>query len=177
MKKYAAISVLGKDQPGIVAAITKVLFETGCNIEDSSMTLLRSEFAMILMITLAKDLTLKELKKKISPAAKKLGLTVSLRSLVDAENKSEILKGDEYIISVYGADKPGIVYEVSKFLSENGINITDVQTRTSQETYIMFLEVDIPVKLKLKEIKSKLIEIGKKLKIIVNIKLIDSPQL
>ena len=35
-----ALSVVGRDRPGIVAEVSRVLFELGCNIEDSTCTIL-----------------------------------------------------------------------------------------------------------------------------------------
>ena len=46
MKKIM-ISVLGHDRPGIIAAVSEVLFRSGCNIEDVSQTILQTEFAGI----------------------------------------------------------------------------------------------------------------------------------
>jgi predicted amino acid-binding ACT domain protein len=46
-----AVSVFGRDRPGIVAAVTRVLADAGCNLEDTSMTILRGHFAMMLVIS------------------------------------------------------------------------------------------------------------------------------
>ena len=47
------LNVLGQDRPGIVAAVSRAMTDAGCNIEDSSMTMLRGAFAMIMIITAA----------------------------------------------------------------------------------------------------------------------------
>ena len=44
MKKII-VSVLGHDRPGIIAAVSEVLFRNGCNIEDVSQTILQTAFA------------------------------------------------------------------------------------------------------------------------------------
>ena len=44
-----AITVIGTDQPGIVAAVTRVLFDVGCNLEDISSTILRGHFSMTMI--------------------------------------------------------------------------------------------------------------------------------
>ncbi len=44
MKKII-ISVLGHDRPGIIAAVSEVLFRNGCNMEDVSQSILQTEFA------------------------------------------------------------------------------------------------------------------------------------
>ena len=44
-----AITVLGHDRPGIIAETTERLAGLGLNLEDSTMTLLRGHFAMMLV--------------------------------------------------------------------------------------------------------------------------------
>jgi glycine cleavage system transcriptional repressor len=44
-----AITVLGHDRPGIIAEATGHLAGLGLNLEDSTMTLLRGHFAMMLI--------------------------------------------------------------------------------------------------------------------------------
>ena len=46
---HVAVTVVGNDRPGIVAGVTEVLFEQGCNLEDTSMTILRGHFTMMLV--------------------------------------------------------------------------------------------------------------------------------
>jgi len=181
MEKHVAVSVLGKDRPGIVSAITKALYETGCNIEDSSMTLLRSEFAMILLVSLPAKTTAKELQKKLGQAGKKLGLSILLRPISVQEDKNEKPAGKPFVVGVYGADKPGIVYKLSKYLSTRKINITDVQTNISRATsgpvYIMFLEVDVPPAMNVKTMQEELEEIAGALNVHINIHQAESPAL
>ena len=181
MTQYAAISALGKDRPGIVAAITKILYETGCNIEDSSMTLLRSEFAMILIAALPKGLSLNSLERKLAAEAGKGQLTVFIKPLTKGEEKKERPVGRPHIVSVYGADRPGIVYRISSFLAERGANITDVQTSVSgdgkKKTYIMFLEINLPSKTKYQEFKESLVKTAASLNVDVSVNSVDSPRL
>jgi len=64
------ISGIGPDQPGIVASVSEILFRHGANIEDSTMTQLADEFAVILLVSLPstkvelKSYGLKQLLKK-----------------------------------------------------------------------------------------------------------------
>jgi len=41
--KKVVISVLGQDRPGIIAAVSGILFEEGCNIENVDQTILQSD--------------------------------------------------------------------------------------------------------------------------------------
>lgn len=174
MTDHAAISILGKDRPGIVASVAKALYIAGCNIEDSSMTLLRGEFAMILLVAMAKKTRFSQLKQAFGQAEKKLGLSVLIKSISDDEDTSHKPAGNSFIISVYGADKPGIVYGISNMLAKNKINITDVQTNVSKSAknpaYVMLLEVDAPKKITQSLMKYTLEKTARLLKVTVTVR-------
>jgi len=52
-----------------------------------------------------------------------------------------------HVLSVYGADHPGIVHAVAEALAEHGANITDMRTRLTGDpedpVYVMFLELEL----------------------------------
>jgi glycine cleavage system transcriptional repressor len=56
MKKMI-ISVLGKDRPGIIAAVTRIFYEQDCNIENVSQTILQNEFSGIFIVGVPKTLS------------------------------------------------------------------------------------------------------------------------
>ena len=181
MGKHIALSVLGKDRPGIVEAISKVLFDTGCNIEDSSMTILEGEFAMILIVALASKTSSAALKNALSKAAKRMGLTCAVRELSSTESTKEKHLKDRFMISVYGSDKPGIVYKISSLLAKNKVNITDVQTSQSgsgkKAVYVMFLETIFPSKAKAEAVKAQLNAIARTLDVKISVISADIPSL
>ncbi len=145
---HYAVSVVGKDQPGIVAAIAEGLFHLGCNIADSSCTMLAGEFAMILIVSHPKPFSKSRLSDELKPACDKLGMSLSVRSLPADEALRKESDGEICLVSVYGADQPGIVYHVTRELGQRGINIMDLTTKligTDQEpVYVMMLEAAIP---------------------------------
>lgn len=114
---------------GIVAQLTNALFALGCNLLDSSMTLLRGEFAIILMVNLPPEISIELLSEKLSKIQEQLGFTLHMRELAveEAGSTSEDVHG--YLISVYGADKPGIVSGITHKIAQLGLNITDVETK------------------------------------------------
>ena len=61
-KYYYALSFVTNDSKGIVSNTTKVLFEKGFNIADSSSTLLQGIFSMIFIVTSDKDYSEDEIK-------------------------------------------------------------------------------------------------------------------
>ncbi len=169
---YISLTAIGKDKPGLVSAITKVLYEYNCNIENSTMTILHGQFAMILVLSLPAKVNPKTLCLKLQKSSKSLGMSFSCSNLPSfAPKKHAVL--NPYIISVYGVDKTGIVYQISSFLAEKKINITDVQTTISKskgkKTYIMIIEADFPKKLSLDKISKELASLSKTLNVAISV--------
>lgn len=149
MSKYALLTAFGQDRPGIVAALTDGLYRLGCNIEDTCMTRLRSEFTMMIMVRLPDTLAADALPTRLSPSISSLDLTVLCKALPDraVERISEEEDVPVFMLSVYGADHLGIVAQVARAVAEHGGNITDVNTRvvgsTERPVYIMVLEIQL----------------------------------
>src|SRR5437764_15496958 len=124
---HFAVSAVGADRPGIVAAVTGVLWEQGCNLEDSEMAVLRGHFAMMLVVDGSENLGADALEQALAPVAARLGLLVAVRPIDDAVPMSP--QGERWAVSVYGADRPGIVHRVATVLADTGVNVVDLETR------------------------------------------------
>lgn len=142
------VTALGKDQPGIVAGVTKVLYRLGCNLEDSAMTRLEGEFAIMLIFSTPARVSEERLRKAFVPLERTLKLVVHLKALSKQEASAPRKHGQTYLISVYGADRPGIVFRVAEALAKARINITDVHTHRSAGSgpslYLTLLEAELP---------------------------------
>ena len=169
---HYAVSVVGKDRPGIVAGIAEVLFRLGCNIADSSCTMLAGEFAMILIVSHPRPFGKTRLFEELKPTCDQLGMSLAVRSLHADEVIRKETDEEICLISVYGADQPGIVYRVTRELAERGINIMDLTTKLigteAEPVYVMMLEAAVPdgetpegMELLLENLKKELnVEIG-----------------
>jgi glycine cleavage system transcriptional repressor len=146
MKKWIALSAIGKDQPGIVAALSKILFEKGCNLEDSSMTRLKGDFAILLLVSLPVSLSPLELQAAMEPVARQWSLTFSIRTLEETEKIGHFSSGLPYTLVVYGLDHPGIVYRVTQAAAARGMNITDLRTHVTESNgsplYSLVVDLD-----------------------------------
>jgi glycine cleavage system transcriptional repressor len=143
---HFAVTAVGADRPGIVAAVTGVFLEHGCNLEDTSMTILRGHFAMMLVVAAPDGLAQRALEDALAGPAADLDLVVAVRAIDDGVPSSP--EGDAWTVSVYGADRPGIVNRVASLLADNGVNIVDLSTRVigdaDRPVYAMILEVTLP---------------------------------
>lgn len=134
-----AITVLGHDRPGIIAETTGVLAHLGLNIEDSTMTLLRGHFAMMLITDGAADVP--SVEEGLGALTADGSLSVSVRE-VPAE--TTVATGASYLLSVHGGDRPGIVSNLVAEVARVGGNITDLTTRLTGDLYVLLAEVDLP---------------------------------
>ena len=138
--------MLGLDRPGIVAAVTRVLADAGCNLEDASMTILRGHFAMMLLVSGPAPLQAAALERALAPVGERLDLQLSVRPVTDTVNAAQP-GGDRYVLTVYGADRPGLVARVAEALGARRVNITDLQARVIGEpeaVYAMHYQLEVP---------------------------------
>lgn len=143
---HFAVSCIGADRPGIVAAVTGVLVDRGCNLEDTSMSILRGHFAMMLVVAGPFDVDAADLEAALLEPSHRLELVTVVRAIDDDVPVSPA--GRAWSVSVYGADRPGIVHRFTALMADAGVNVVDLETRVIGEpdrpVYAMVLDVTLP---------------------------------
>jgi glycine cleavage system transcriptional repressor len=140
-----ALSAVGADRPGIIAAIAERLVAHGANVTDSHMGILRGSFAMTLVIE--GELDEDALRADLDEDARRLELDALLLREVHAGTPSPpTLDSATHVVSVYGADHPGILAAVTGALAAAGANVCDLRTRLveSDAVYVMVVDVAVP---------------------------------
>jgi len=138
MSHWFMLSLIGKDKPGIVAQVTRVLFENDANLGEASMQHLGGNFAIMLMFSTdnAQDLTL-----KIQTVANALDLTLHIDPI---DGKLHQHLQADVCVSLYGADRVGIVAAATEKLATAGLHIlalhTDVGGSEAQPMLVMEIE-------------------------------------
>jgi glycine cleavage system transcriptional repressor len=151
MKQWYAMSAIGKDRPGIVADLAELIFEHGCNLEDSSMTILGGEFAVLLLFSGGGS----DLEHRLSSACKRLEwerrLTVFFRPLEGPPVAyGETERRHVHELFATGVDKAGIVARVCRVLAERDVTIREMKTYSRPEPqsgtpiYTMRVEMGVP---------------------------------
>ncbi len=168
------IVAIGEDKPGIVAKVTEILFKNGFNIEDSSMTRLNNEFTIMLIVK--GDKSLEHLKQEFSRLEKE-GLTIIIKEVSEDVINKPIKKLPIFNIAVYGSDKPGIVYKVSKLLADKGINISDLRTEKVNSLYIMFIESEFPEEVDILEFNREIERLKQELDVDIEIENVETAEL
>jgi glycine cleavage system transcriptional repressor len=139
------LAVTGRDRPGIVAAVTRVLLEHDVNLEDAEMAILRGHFAVMLVLAAPDAVDEAALRAGLERA--RLEVPLETVSLAEVPALGAEPTAPSHLISVYGADHPGIVHGVTAALADRGVNVVDLSTRVAGELYVMLLEVALPPEL------------------------------
>jgi glycine cleavage system transcriptional repressor len=147
-----AVTAVGPDAPGEVAALAEALAGLGANLEDASMTRLRGHFAMTLVA--AVEASLDQVEAALAPVSAASGLHLSVWSVDD--DAPPPAAGQPWRVTLHGADRPGLVAGVARALAESGANITDLSCRLVGELYVMTLEVDADGAPQLAEVAERL---------------------
>lgn len=149
MEQKFIMTAFGEDRPGFVADVTELLYEHDCNLEDSTMTRLSDEFAMIVLFSGRGE----ELEVQLSRACRRLerekGISAFFRS-VEMHQGQFKKKGIVRSFHVEGIDHAGIVYHVSRYFAEHQINIKDLSSQlkfgaeSGTALFIVEMHVEIP---------------------------------
>ncbi|KAJ3129822.1 hypothetical protein HK098_008056 [Nowakowskiella sp. JEL0407] len=153
--KHLVLSMVGKDRVGIVRDFAKFLAKDGGNVEESRMTKLGGEFAMILLVSLRSQ-TPEEFTEKLHKAFPGFNIHSSVtEDEAVAESDSSI---KPYEIWVDGPDSTGIVAAVTDALASKSIAIDSVETETVAAPFAGYTTFHMILKARLPEGKVQMIE-------------------
>ncbi len=139
MNHWYMLTLVGKDRPGIVAHVSSALFEGGCNLGEATMMRLGGNFSIMLMVQ--SELNSKGLHDLVMPVAESMDLHLHVDHIVGGLHQH---RDPDVRITVYGADRAGIVAKVTSALAEAGLHILDLESdvagSTDKPIYIMHIE-------------------------------------
>ena len=143
------ISILGPDRPGIIAAVTRILFEQACNIENVSQTILQSEFSGIFIASIPEGLALEQLHGHLYDGLSPLNLHVYVKQLDPTAGAGFDARNSEpFVITTKGPDRKGLVAAITEIIARYGANVTNLQAvfkgGSDPANNVMIYEVDIP---------------------------------
>ncbi len=141
------VTVIGKDRPGIIAAVSKCLFELDCNLENVNQMILQNEFAGFFIVEHPPELDIKALTAELEHglSGKKLRVYVDILE----ENGLGYLetKGERFLITTIGPDQKGLVARFTEIIADYGVNVANLKAvfkgGSDPSANIMSYEVDI----------------------------------
>jgi glycine cleavage system transcriptional repressor len=166
-----AVTLIGHDRPGIIADATSALAALGGNLEDSTMTILRGHFTMVLLVSTTA--TLDEVEAELVTLTGDGTLEASVRELAEEQDAAPV-DVTPYLLSVHGADRPGIVSEITGVVASAGGNVTDFSTRLTGELYVLVAEVDLPNAADVDSLRRRLARVSEALAVEASLTVLDS---
>ncbi len=143
MGQIVVITAVGQDRAGVIAALTGAVYHMGGNLDDATMTRLHGAFACMVSARLPDGATPADLSDALRPIAAELELAVTVQPVLDTHSDAP----PDTLLTISGADKRGIVAQVTKALAARGVNITDMDTRVAgganAPVYICLLEASV----------------------------------
>jgi glycine cleavage system transcriptional repressor len=160
MSTKLVISALGTDRPGIVDELSNIIYQHGLNIEDSRMTVLGGEFAILLLIS-GDQVALDILQSQVP----ELEETLQMSLLAKPTSETESGKGTiPYAVDVASLDHPGIVSSIASFFSERDINIVNLTTEsysaphTGTHMFALHMTIGIPADINIGQLRDSFLD-------------------
>lgn len=143
MKTYI-ISITSKDRPGIVAGASQAIYSLGGDLADVNQTVLYGYFTMILAASFSAEVTPEDIFAAISHQSDTADWEVAVKSIATDEILLDTPPGnDNYVITVRGHNRRGIVSHVADICAKHRINVLDLDTRLHDGVYLMAIQADV----------------------------------
>jgi glycine cleavage system transcriptional repressor len=157
MEKQMIISVMSKDRPGIIAEVTGAIFKLNGDLADLSQSILRGYLTMTLIAAFPGSVSAQDVHAAISQVESGSRFDVIVK-LMDAplNTTAVLLPPKTYIVTAQGENKSGLVYGISSFCYERGINILDLSTTLTSGCYTMILQIDLSEIESIKDLRREL---------------------
>ncbi|MDH5611436.1 MAG: glycine cleavage system protein R [Gammaproteobacteria bacterium] len=146
MSQKLVITALGEDRPGIVNELSNTLLTHQLNIEDSRMSILGGEFAILLLVT-GSEQAINHFIDTKQEAESALNMMLTVKT---TETKAPSQTLIPYDVEVLSIDYPGIVHKLASFFSSRQINIVDLETdryaapHTGTPMFSLYMTIGIP---------------------------------
>ncbi len=122
------ISIIGRDQTGVVSEVTGYLFEIGANLADSSFAVLGEAFEFSCVGTFAVETRGEDLEKGLAELELLSGARITVSSF-----QYDLTRGAggeiNYLVEIKGGDRPGLVARISEVLMSYDTNIVRMSSR------------------------------------------------
>ena len=160
MTTKLVISALGADRPGIVDELSNIIYSHALNIEDSRMTVLGGEFAVLLLVS-GEQSSLDALQSQLNNMEQVLQMRLLIKPTTESNTTDKTIP---YSVEVTALDNPGIVQNITSFFSKRNINIVNLQTEsysaphTGSPMFALHMTIGIPAETNIAQLRETFME-------------------
>ena len=167
------ISFLGRDCPGVVAAVATLFEEASCDIVMVSQTISNGEFAAIFTVLAPNELSELQLHSYLTRGLlqRKVDLSVIVRPTIEKAWGEEIACSP-FVVTAYGPNRTGLMAVLSTVFSKHNVNIVNLKALMNEDgenNALFVFEVMIPDSLDLPMLRQEIQEQGKKYALRMNV--------
>jgi predicted amino acid-binding ACT domain protein len=153
MARDFVISVMSRDRVGIVAGVTRAILDLQGNVEALSQTVLRGYFTIILTASFSEETRAERVQAAIEKSGSPGELAVSVKPRDPDAARTAPVTGDQFVLTIMGRDRPGVISRLSSYLSSRGINIVDLYAYIEGDNFVMLSQVMIPTNLDVRQLQ------------------------
>lgn len=139
MTDWYMLTLVGEDRAGIVAGVAQALYDRNLSLGETAMMRLGGNFAIMMMVSGAASPG--AVSEAVRPVAERLGLRSHVDPIAGGLHRHVV---PNVRVRVSGADRAGIVAQVTGALATAGFNILDLASDVAgterQPVYIMHIE-------------------------------------
>ena len=145
------------------------------------MAILGGHFTIMLIVSTPAGSDVDALSRELDEQRGKLGLgAITLEEVTDEHGFER--PEPSHVVTVYGADHPGIVHSVASALADMGVNVLDVATHLVEEEgqqpiYAMMMEVDLPDEVSADRLEAELREVADRERLDLSVRAVEAEAL
>jgi glycine cleavage system transcriptional repressor len=124
MKKFLVITAVGTDRPGLIRDLAKAIADLGCNVSDARMSVLGSEFSLMMLVSGSWN-AIAKLESQAAALGKKVDLVLNAYRTEGRAPREDVMA---YVVDMATLDRPGIIAEVTDFFASRNINIDEMSS-------------------------------------------------
>lgn len=154
---YLALSLMGPHSPELVDLVARAVGEAHANIEDSRMTRLGAEFAMLVLVSVER-----RRQPQLQSALEEVARLHGLGLLVRETSRPPGAPGTAVHVELNGLDHEGVLRALTRHLAEQGMEVEDLEARVSPPSATQVpratvsLKIQVPAELTLEQIQEGL---------------------
>ena len=141
MSNYLVISIIASDSPGLAETFSRITSQNNCNIEDSLMAVMGNEFSATILVSGTSD-EINQCETAITDYAEQAGHLVICKQTQENPGSDT---SRPYAIHTLSLDAPGIIRNITDFMQQRDINISNLVTNSykAPHTGAPMLEVQL----------------------------------